>query len=71
MVDVAKEVLNTGSKRHNTCINRHIMLAIVYIVRHHLNAEVRHGIETLLRKEDSTYPLRALKMAEFKCDKLF
>jgi hypothetical protein len=70
VIYVGKEVLNTGCERHNACIHRHIMLSIVYVVSHHLNTEVRHGIESLLGKEDSAYPLRTLKMAKFKCDKL-
>jgi hypothetical protein len=70
VIDAIKKVFDTGCERNYTCINREILFAIIDVVSNYLYAEVRHGIKAFLGKEDSTYPLRTLKMTEFKCDEL-
>ncbi len=47
------------------------MLTIIDIVSHDLNAEVRHWVETFLRKKNCADSFGFLKMAEFEGDELF
>jgi hypothetical protein len=46
------------------------VLAIVYVVRDDLYAEVRHGVEPFLGKEHSAYLFRTLQVAELEGDEL-
>lgn len=46
------------------------MLPIAEVVRHDLDAEIWHRIETFLREEDSADALRSLQVAKLESDEL-
>lgn len=66
VIDVLEEVVYAGSEGHHCGVDREVVSSVVEVVGDHLQAEVRHRVEALLRQEDRADAFRPLQMAKLE-----
>lgn len=70
MIDVLEEVVYAGSEGHHCGVDGEVVSSVVEVVSDNLKAEVRHGVEALLRQENSADAFGSLQMAKLERDEL-